>query len=64
MPTYSQGLRLLKSASVIIEPAADGRCLTMEHLLHGARRELQKIGRLMDGDPMTHMPRGVYERKV
>jgi hypothetical protein len=28
--------------------AADGGCLTMEHLLHGTRRELQKMGRLVD----------------
>jgi len=28
--------------------AADGRQLTMTHLLHGARRELQKLGRLIN----------------
>jgi hypothetical protein len=27
--------------------ADDGRCVTMEHLLHGMRRELQKMGRLV-----------------
>lgn len=26
--------------------AADGQCVTMEHLLHGAKRELQKMGKL------------------
>jgi AAA+ superfamily predicted ATPase len=28
--------------------AADGRVVTMKHLLHGTRRELQKMGRLVD----------------
>lgn len=28
--------------------ASDGRRVTMEHLLHGAQRELQKMGRLME----------------
>jgi hypothetical protein len=28
--------------------AADGGSMTMEHLLHGTRRELQKMGRLVD----------------
>jgi hypothetical protein len=27
--------------------ASDGHCVTMEHLLHGTRRELQKMGRLI-----------------
>ena len=27
--------------------AADGGVVTMPHLLHGARRELQKMGRLL-----------------
>ena len=27
--------------------AADGHCVTMDHLLHGTRRELQKMGRLV-----------------
>jgi SpoVK/Ycf46/Vps4 family AAA+-type ATPase len=27
--------------------ASDGQCVTMEHLLHGARREMQKMGRLV-----------------
>lgn len=27
--------------------ASDGRCVAMEHLLHGTRRELQKMGRLV-----------------
>jgi len=27
--------------------ASDGHCMTMEHLLHGTRRELQKMGRLI-----------------
>ncbi len=27
--------------------AADGNCVTMDHLLHGTRRELQKMGRLV-----------------
>jgi SpoVK/Ycf46/Vps4 family AAA+-type ATPase len=30
--------------------AADGRRVTMQHLLHGVRRELQKMGRLMEVD--------------
>jgi hypothetical protein len=31
--------------------ATNGRMVTMEHLLHGTRRELQKMGRLVhDGD--------------
>ncbi len=28
--------------------AADGQCVSMSHLLHGARRELQKMGRLLN----------------
>ncbi len=28
--------------------AADGGCVTMNHILHGARRELQKMGRLVN----------------
>jgi hypothetical protein len=28
--------------------AADGRAVTMDHLLHGTRRELQKMGRLVN----------------
>jgi hypothetical protein len=27
--------------------ASDGRCVTMDHLLHGVRREMQKMGRLV-----------------
>jgi SpoVK/Ycf46/Vps4 family AAA+-type ATPase len=34
--------------------AADGGSMTMEHLLHGTRRELQKMGRLLDGDLAVH----------
>jgi hypothetical protein len=30
--------------------ADDGKYITMEHLLHGARRELQKMGRLIEED--------------
>ncbi len=30
--------------------ASDGRCVTMDHLLHGARREMQKMGRLIGDD--------------
>jgi SpoVK/Ycf46/Vps4 family AAA+-type ATPase len=30
--------------------SANGGVVTMEHLLHGARRELQKMGRLVTGD--------------
>jgi hypothetical protein len=37
---------VLVSASFLA--AADSECLTMEHLLHGTRRELQKMGRLVD----------------
>ncbi len=33
--------------------ANDGQCVTMEHLLHGARRELQKMGRLIDEEALT-----------
>ncbi|HLC03519.1 MAG TPA: hypothetical protein VJK02_10810, partial [Anaerolineales bacterium] len=33
--------------------AADGRQLTMTHLLHGARRELQKLGRLVGDQVVT-----------
>jgi SpoVK/Ycf46/Vps4 family AAA+-type ATPase len=34
--------------------ASDGECVTMEHLLHGTRRELQKMGRLVnDADMRT-----------
>lgn len=32
--------------------ASDGRCMTMEHLLHGIRRELQKMGRLVDAEDL------------
>lgn len=32
--------------------AADGGCVTMEHLLHGTRRELQKMGRLLNEDDL------------
>ena len=28
--------------------AADGGCVTMNHILHGARREMQKMGRLVN----------------
>jgi hypothetical protein len=39
--------------------AADGRQVTMDHLLHGTRRELQKMGRLVDdadfGDSRSNM---------
>ena len=33
--------------------AADGEKLTMEHLLHGTRRELQKMGRLVRDEDMA-----------
>ena len=33
--------------------AADGGVVTMPHLLHGARRELQKMGRLVKEKEMT-----------
>ncbi len=33
--------------------AADGGYMTMEHLLHGTRRELQKMGRLVDAAELT-----------
>jgi SpoVK/Ycf46/Vps4 family AAA+-type ATPase len=33
--------------------AADGGTVTMAHLLHGARRELQKMGRLVNENDMT-----------
>lgn len=33
--------------------AADGQVVTMEHLLHGTRRELQKMGRLIDAEDIT-----------
>jgi SpoVK/Ycf46/Vps4 family AAA+-type ATPase len=32
--------------------AGNGRRVTMEHLLHGTRRELQKMGRLVDKDDL------------
>jgi hypothetical protein len=34
--------------------AADGGSVTMQHLLHGARREMQKIGRLVKENDMAH----------
>ncbi len=33
--------------------ATDGGKVTMDHLLHGTRRELQKMGRLVDEEDMT-----------
>ncbi|MBN1934280.1 MAG: ATP-binding protein [Anaerolineae bacterium] len=36
--------------------AADGRIIMMTHLLHGTRRELQKIGRLVNEKDMTFVP--------
>lgn len=36
--------------------AADGGSVTMAHLLHGARREMQKMGRLVNEKSMTHVP--------
>lgn len=33
--------------------AADGQVITMSHLLHGARRELQKMGRLVGEEEVT-----------
>ena len=33
--------------------ATDGNVVKMEHLLHGARRELQKMGRLVDEEMIT-----------
>ena len=33
--------------------AADDEPITMAHLLHGTRRELQKMGRLVDEADMT-----------
>jgi SpoVK/Ycf46/Vps4 family AAA+-type ATPase len=33
--------------------AADGEVVTMEHLLHGTRRELQKMGRLVREEDLT-----------
>jgi hypothetical protein len=33
--------------------AADGQEVTMDHLLHGTRRELQKMGRLLPEDDLT-----------
>jgi AAA+ superfamily predicted ATPase len=33
--------------------AADGQAVTMEHLLHGTRRELQKMGRLIPESDLT-----------
>jgi hypothetical protein len=32
--------------------ASDGQAVTMEHLLHGTRRELQKMGRLVDAEDL------------
>ena len=32
---------------------ADGRAVTMAHLLHGTRRELQKMGRLVNEADMS-----------
>jgi hypothetical protein len=37
--------------------AADRQCVTMEHLLHGARRELQKMGRLIGDQDLTYEQR-------
>ena len=34
--------------------AADGGVVTMPHLLHGARRELQKMGRLIKEKEVTY----------
>lgn len=34
--------------------AADGGAVTMTHLLHGARREMQKMGRLVKEKDMSH----------
>jgi SpoVK/Ycf46/Vps4 family AAA+-type ATPase len=34
--------------------SANGGVVTMEHLLHGTRRELQKMGRLVTEENMTH----------
>jgi hypothetical protein len=36
--------------------AADGGVVTMAHLLHGARREMQKMGRLVKEKDMTNGP--------
>jgi SpoVK/Ycf46/Vps4 family AAA+-type ATPase len=36
--------------------AADGGAVTMAHLLHGARREMQKMGRLIKEKDLTHAP--------
>ena len=33
--------------------ANDGECVTMGHLLHGTRRELQKMGRLVSDAEFT-----------
>lgn len=33
--------------------ASDGHCVTMEHLLHGTRRELQKMGRLVGEEDLV-----------
>jgi polysaccharide deacetylase 2 family uncharacterized protein YibQ len=33
--------------------AADGRAVTMAHLLHGTRRELQKMGRLVKAEDLV-----------
>jgi len=37
--------------------AADGGCVTMEHLLHSTRRELQKMGRLVDNNDLRRPDR-------
>lgn len=45
--------------------AGDGGCVTMAHLLHGARRELQKMGRLVnerDLEWRSHDTKGGNER--
>ncbi|MCC7360174.1 MAG: ATP-binding protein [Anaerolineales bacterium] len=40
--------------SAAYQAAADGGQVTMAHLLHGARRELQKMGRLIKEKEMTY----------
>ncbi len=40
--------------SAAYQAAADGGQVKMEHLLHGARRELQKMGRLIKEKEMTY----------
>lgn len=42
--------------SAAYQAAANGHVLTMEHLFHGARREMQKMGRMIDENDMRLPP--------